>query len=209
MFTQPTTIAVAGARGGCGTSTLALALAARLATQQTYGATLDGPDRDALAALAGVPTLDGRELVTVAPNLDLSGPEDGRHHVADLGTLAGLTERHPDGATDAPWYSLWHRADRRVLVVAPCYLALRAAVNWMPSTRPDLVLVPEWPGRSLGRNDVRDVLSAAVTIPLAWRDSIARAADAGVLAIRTPDPLARTVSRVLDALSPTPTPIDT
>jgi hypothetical protein len=54
------------------------------------------------------------------------------------------------------------------------------------------------PGRALGCEDVAAVtgLPVIVTIPM-WAE-IARAVDAGVLADRLPDPLARAADQILD-----------
>ena len=59
-----------------------------------------------------------------------------------------------------------------------------------------MVLVEEQ-GRSLGPSEVADVLDRPVLARVQVRPSIARAIDAGVLASRLPEALARPVARLL------------
>ena len=82
-------------------------------------------------------------------------------------------------------------ADAAVVVVRGCYLALRRAVR-SPVLRSCIgaVLVDE-PGRSLTRREIADVLGVPVLARVPLRDTVARAVDAGVLASRLPDVLAR------------------
>jgi hypothetical protein len=85
-----------------------------------------------------------------------------------------------------------------LLVTRPCYLALRGALNrGITGAAAGVVVVME-PGRALGCEDVAAVtgLPVIVTIPM-WAE-IARAVDAGVLADRLPDPLARAADQILD-----------
>jgi hypothetical protein len=58
----------------------------------------------------------------------------------------------------------------------------------------------EEPNRSLGAAEVADVLDRPVLARIPIRPAIARAVDAGVLASRLPDPLARPVARFLVGL---------
>ena len=53
------------------------------------------------------------------------------------------------------------------------------------------------PGRSLGTRDVSSVLGLPILATVALRASTARAVDAGVLATRLPDSLARAARDVL------------
>ncbi len=66
-----------------------------------------------------------------------------------------------------------------LLVVRPCYLALRRASAL--AIRADGVVVIREPGRSLSSGDVADVLQASVVMELGLDPAIARAVDAGRL----------------------------
>jgi hypothetical protein len=54
------------------------------------------------------------------------------------------------------------------------------------------------PGRALGAAEARDVLDLPVLTRVPVKPAIARAVDAGILAVRTPEPLARAAARLLD-----------
>ncbi len=103
---------------------------------------------------------------------------DGRPVVADCGTAAS-------GAGLA----LAAGAEVSLLVLRPCYLALRRALA-APVRPSGVVLVTEL-GRSLGRRDVEDVLGVPVRAEVAIDDAIARAVDAGLLGRRIPRSLER------------------
>jgi MinD superfamily P-loop ATPase len=105
---------------------------------------------------------------------------DGPPTVVDLGTVAG-----------APARALLDQADASVIVVRPCYLALRRAVRLEATRRAAGVVLVEEPGRALGTREVADVLGRPVIARIPVRDTIARAVDAGVLPTRIPEPLER------------------
>jgi hypothetical protein len=81
------------------------------------------------------------------------------------------------------------RADASLLVIRPCYLALRRATE-LPARPTGIVLVGE-PGRALGRREVEDVTGVRVLADVDVEPSVARAVDAGLLAARLPRGLAR------------------
>ena len=83
------------------------------------------------------------------------------------------------------------RADRSLLVLRPCYLALRRATA-LPTRPTGVVLVTE-PGRALGRRDIEDVVGVKVAAEIDVQPTIARAVDAGLLAGRLPRSLSRTL----------------
>ncbi len=83
------------------------------------------------------------------------------------------------------------RADRSLLVLRPCYLALRRATA-LPTRPTGVVLVTE-PGRALGRRDIEDVVGVKVAAEVDVQPTIARAVDAGLLAGRLPRSLSRTL----------------
>jgi hypothetical protein len=82
-----------------------------------------------------------------------------------------------------------------LLVIRPCYLALRRALD-APLRPAGIVLVTE-PDRSLGRTDVEDVLAVPVLAEVRVESQIARAVDAGLLAGRLPRSLERALRPAL------------
>ena len=85
--------------------------------------------------------------------------------------------------------ALGGNADLSLLVIRPCYLALRRALN-APVEASGVVLVGE-PQRALQQADVEDVLGLRVRAAIPWRAAIATAVDAGLLARRVPSQLER------------------
>ena len=83
---------------------------------------------------------------------------------------------------------------RSVLVLRPCYLALRRVVGHS-ITADRLVLIDE-PGRALRRPDVEKVVGHRVDVHLELDPAIARAVDAGLLAGRLPLQLSNGLRRV-------------
>ena len=76
-----------------------------------------------------------------------------------------------------------------LLVLRPCYLALRRALA--APIRPSAVVLVNEPGRALTRRDIEDVLGVPVRAEVDFDPSIARAVDAGLLAGRVPRALER------------------
>jgi hypothetical protein len=113
---------------------------------------------------------------------------DPRAVVADCGTAehgAGLAV-----AAGAPV---------SLLVLRPCYLALRRALA--APVRPSGVILVAEPGRSLGRRDVEDVLGVPVRAEVEVDSAVARAVDAGLLARRVPRGLERALRGAAAGLS--------
>jgi hypothetical protein len=104
--------------------------------------------------------------------------------VVDCGTL-------PPGEADALAHEVAASASRSLLVLRPCFLALRRAVQ-SPLRPSGLVLVVE-PGRALGPRDIEGVLGVPVVAEVPVDAAVARAVDAGVLGRRLPRHLARAV----------------
>ena len=75
-------------------------------------------------------------------------------------------------------------ADVSLLVLRPCYLALRRALA--APIRPSAVVLVDEPGRALTRRDIEDVLGVPVRAEVDYDPAIARAVDAGLLAGRVP-----------------------
>ncbi len=86
-----------------------------------------------------------------------------------------------------------------LLVLRPCYLALRRALA--APLRPSGVILVAEPGRSLGRRDVEDVLGVPVRAEVEVDAAVARAVDAGLLARRVPRPLERALRGALAAMA--------
>jgi MinD-like ATPase involved in chromosome partitioning or flagellar assembly len=108
---------------------------------------------------------------------------DVRPVVVDCGTLADDAARRVcEGAAVS------------LLVVRPCFLALRRAANM--AVRPTGIVYLDEPGRALGARDVEDVLGVAIKARVDWLPEIARIVDAGLLARRLPKRMARALRRV-------------
>ncbi len=80
-------------------------------------------------------------------------------------------------------------AEVSLLVLRPCYLALRRALA--APVRPSGVVLVTESGRALGRRDVEEVLGVPVRAQVPVEESVARAVDAGMLARRVPRSLER------------------
>jgi hypothetical protein len=80
-----------------------------------------------------------------------------------------------------------------LLVLRPCFLALRRAVT--APIRPSGVVLVREPGRALGRRDVEAALGVPVRAELDVDPSVARAVDAGLLVTRLPRALTHALRR--------------
>ena len=199
-------------KGGSGTTVVSAAIAlemARLAASPCYLADLSG---DIPAAL-GLPEPDGpgltdwvaagpsvradafeRMAVDVAPALRVlpmggAAPEPGEALAAELARLGTVVA---DCGTPRPGTTGWAvaaGADHSLLVIRPCYLALRRALA--APIRPSAVVLVTEPGRALTAADVEDVLGVPVRAEIPWHERIARAVDAGLLTTRLPRLLQR------------------
>jgi MinD-like ATPase involved in chromosome partitioning or flagellar assembly len=103
---------------------------------------------------------------------------EGRAVVADCGTL-------PRGAAGV----VAAAAERSVLVIRPCFLALRRAVA--SALRPTEAILVAEPGRALTRRDLEAALGVPVVAVVEVDPAVARAVDAGLLASRLPRALGR------------------
>ena len=92
-------------------------------------------------------------------------------------------------------------ADAPLMVIRPCYLALRKAVGDPRLARSAGAILVEDPGRALDAVDIAAVLGIPVVGRVPVRAEIARAVDAGVLPDRLPDPLADCAAAILDRLA--------
>ncbi len=157
-------------KGGQGTSVTACAVALRAALHGMQ-VRLDGHDRTSLADV-----LDVHGDANVIPGLVLAAANGERF---DLVVHDGPSE---EGIN--------------LLVVRPCYLSLRQAVN-LGVAAAGVVMVAE-PGRALDAHDIAALLGLPVIATIPVRAEIARAVDAGVLADRLPEPLATAAARILE-----------
>ncbi len=80
-------------------------------------------------------------------------------------------------------------ANLSLLVLRPCYVALRRALE--APIRPSGVILVTEPGRAVTRHDVEDVLGVPVRAEVEHDPAVARAVDAGLLATRVPRALQR------------------
>lgn len=92
-----------------------------------------------------------------------------------------------DAGTGCPPPALLAAAQRRLLVIRPCYLALRRAAASTPS--PTGVIVVHEPGRALRADDIAATVHAPVVAEIELDPAISRSVDAGLLAARMPRPL--------------------
>lgn len=91
-------------------------------------------------------------------------------------------------------------ADATLVVIRPCYLALRRAVGDPRLARSAGAILVEEPGRALDAADVAAVLGVPVVGCVPLRTEIARAVDAGILRDRVPSPLADSAEAIIDRL---------
>ena len=89
---------------------------------------------------------------------------------------------------------LINNATTSLLVIRPCYLALRKAAHL--SVNPHGIVLINEPGRSLGKRDVESVVGAPVLVELPLDPTIARCVDAGLLASRIPTMLSQHLAHV-------------
>ncbi|HEX7095025.1 MAG TPA: hypothetical protein VF183_04030 [Acidimicrobiales bacterium] len=135
------------------------------------------------------------QLVPVTPHLQLLHRGRGGLGVLSAASLAAAV---PDatvvvdaGVVDdiaAPNAAVATHADRSLLVLRPCFLALRRAVRL--GLRPHGIVLVTEPGRALGAHDVSDAVGAPVVAEVPVDPAVSRAVDAGLLAARCPAPLA-------------------
>lgn len=144
-----------------------------------------GPE--ALARLA-VPVAPGLHLLPTGSPTPTSRPGRG---TALAAALAADTRPVVIDAGSCPVgaaLDVAAAASVSLLVIRPCFLALRRAVA--AAVRPSAVVLVREPGRSLGRRDVEAALQVPVCADIDLEPVVARAVDAGLLAARLPRALA-------------------
>jgi len=211
VFAAACAIVLAGDRGarlvdldGDQAAVLGLALTASSGLGEPHGV------RDWLAAGPEAPAdALGRLAVDAAPGLVLVPPgSTDRTATGEAGAALGVVLRDVGDAVvvdcgradDAASRAVVEVSDLSVVVVRPCYLALRRAAGDELVTSASGVVVVEEPGRALGTREVADVLGVPVLASVPVRAAIARVVDAGVLVARLPDGLARPARTLLERL---------
>jgi hypothetical protein len=212
-------------KGGSGTTVVAAALGLLLARAAPAGALIADLAGDLPTALGLAPTPTGIGLADwLAAGPDVPDDALGRLEVDAGARLRLLPWRGPAGAPDAgrgealaaalsadprpvvvdcgtagtgAGLAVAASATVSLLVIRPCYLALRRALD-APLRPSGVVLVTE-EGRSLGRADVEDVLGVPVRAEVRVDPTVARAVDAGLLAGRLPRSLERALRPALEA----------
>lgn len=89
---------------------------------------------------------------------------------------------------------LAQHATTSLLIIRPCYLALRKAAHL--AIKPHGIVLIAEPGRSLGKRDVESVVGAPVVVELPLDPAISRCVDAGLLASRLPAVLSQQLAHV-------------
>lgn len=92
-------------------------------------------------------------------------------------------------ADTGPALAVAAAADRSFMVLRPCYLAMRRALE--APIRPSGIIVVREPDRALAVRDIEEVLGVPVLAGVAFDPAVARAVDAGLLARRLPRGLER------------------
>ena len=197
-------------KGGSGTTVVAAALAVLLSRRLAEGALLVDGGGD-LAPVLGLPDPGGpgltewlaapsevdaeavdRLVVPAAPGLSLL-PRGAGPPVGSTDRLLEALSPRPAVVVDAgppsPFaLELAAASTLSLLVLRPCYLALRRALA--APVRPSGIVVVEEAKRALDAADIEDVLGVPVQAVVPWDAAIARSVDAGLLASRLPRPLA-------------------
>jgi Cellulose biosynthesis protein BcsQ len=195
-------------KGGSGTTVVAAALAL-LSARQRHTLLVDLAGDCAVALGAGEPhgpgvtewlrsaNADGAALarlaVSVGERLDLiprgaAGAGTGERW-EDLGeALLTLAPVVVDAGTGEPPGALLRAGVTSLLVIRPCFLALRRATQSV--CRPTGVVLVREAGRALRARDVEHSLGVGVVAEVDVDPAVARAVDAGLLQARLPRPLA-------------------
>jgi hypothetical protein len=206
------------AKAGVGTTVVAAGLALHLARQRAAGAVLVDLGGD-LPTVLGAPTPPEPGLAEwlaatgdtpadalarieppVAAGLGLLPRGQGSLPVERSRLLAALLTAEPravvvdcglltDDAATAVASELAAAGSPSLLVLRPCFLALRRAVGF-PLRPTGIVLVVE-EGRAITAGDIESVLGAPVVARVRTSVAVARAVDAGLLASAMPRSLER------------------
>jgi MinD superfamily P-loop ATPase len=105
--------------------------------------------------------------------------------------LAALDRVVVDSACGVPPAPLLAAAEQSLLVIRPCYLAIRRAA--LVSERPSGIVVVREPGRALSSRDIEHALGVPVVADVPYDPMVARAVDAGLLNARLPRSIAHSL----------------
>jgi hypothetical protein len=195
------------AKGGSGATVVACAMA--LGSRRGEATTLVDLDGDCPTALglaepsgpgvldwlasptAGAAELDRlaitvRDDVRLIPRGTAEAPEDQWLRLATV--LSGWSNVIVDAGTGVPPPALHDGAEQSLLVMRPCFIAIRRARA--TGVRPTGVVLVDEPGRALSSGDVEHALGAPVVAEVRLDPAVARAVDAGLLVARLPRSLA-------------------
>ena len=209
-------------KGGSGTTVVAAALALVLAQRHETGARLIDMSGDTPSAL-GMSEPESEGIAEWLSATDRPGAEALNNLMLPVTAHLGVIPRgrniilpslvNPDRLRDLALViaesqiptivdagsglatiPILQHATRSLLIIRPCYLALRCAS--VLTTKPDGIIVITEPGRALGAHDVESVVGAPVLAEIPFDPAIARAVDAGLLAGRVPTLLAKHLADV-------------
>ncbi len=209
-------------KGGCGTTVVAAAIAIVLARSTAADAPVWAVDLAGdLPTALGLPEPDGpgvrqwlaadpppaaaawRHLLTRVDDrlavLHAGPPTDQPADPGGWARMASTLAGHDggvvvDAGNGVPPVPLLEVATTSLLVVRPCYLALRRAVPHAAAAT-GVALVREH-GRALTTRDVHAALGVPVVVEIPFDPAVTRAVDAGLLAARLPHSLDRGLRHV-------------
>jgi MinD superfamily P-loop ATPase len=194
------------AKGGSGTTVVACALAvssprAESSTLVDLGGDcatalgLDEPTGPGVAEWMASPTAGPTELARLAvtirdevrliPRGAALAPDDQWARLA--AALGGFENVIIDAGTGCPSPALREAAQQSLLVIRPCFIAIRRAQQL--SARPTGIVLVDEPGRALTSRDVEHALGVPVVAEVRLDPAVARAVDAGLLLARLPKSL--------------------
>lgn len=198
------------AKGGSGTTVVACALALSrpeatlldLVGDAPTALGLAEPNSPGVSEWMSSPTADATALrrLRVPVNDSLHLVPLGNERIVDgqwsrlAAALQSFPEAVVDAGTGAPDEAMRSAATHSLLVIRPCFLALRRAVAM--AVRPTGVVLVSEPGRALSARDVEHALGVPVVAEVPVDPAIARAVDAGLLAARVPRTLQQPLRRV-------------
>jgi hypothetical protein len=150
-----------------------------------------------------VPVVPRLSLLPGGPATRAAPPEAGAALAVALrdGGLTVVDVGSGPDESDGAGRAVVDVADATLMVIRPCYLALRRAVADPRLGSSAAAILVEDAGRALDADDVAAVLGLPVAGRFPVRPEIARAVDAGVLRDQLPAPLATAAGLVLDRLA--------
>lgn len=200
-------------KGGSGTTVVAASLALRSSHLAPHGALLvdlagDIPSVLGVAEPPGPGVTNFLETthtvrtdvidalsVRVTDHLQVLHRGDGRGGAsARWGELAATLSSRPgvvvvDAGTGHVPQELLDASDENLMVLRPCYLAVRRASMW--PVRPTGIVLVRDPGHALTNDDVERAVGVPVRAEVEVHPAVSRAVDAGLLAGRLPALLTR------------------